>query len=157
MAIYKYCENRDLVFTTKHYVGHFENEFLKLEGHTIIIFGSHLKGYAWDGCSPKWEWLDLYLGTPDGVVRKQEAEVLTEREAPDGGRMCEVQTSYVPKTYYASMVHDILRQYQKELPITVKTGDLIFLEFLQLAKFKRAKLYYRAVRTAYHLYYKWIY
>jgi hypothetical protein len=26
------------------------------------------KGYRWDGCSPKWSWLDAFwLGTPDGV------------------------------------------------------------------------------------------
>jgi len=39
------------------------------------------KGYAWDGCTPKFCFYDILIGTPDGVVYSR-----TER----------------PKTYYAS-------------------------------------------------------
>lgn len=153
--VWKFCENRDLVFTTRYNVGNFENEFLKLSGNFITVFGSHLKGYAWDGCTPKWEILDFLPGTPDGVVRKQQVEVITDRIAPDGGRWCEVQFDYVPKTYYASLVHDLLYQFKADVPVSRKTTDLIFFEMMRATKFKPAKLYYLAVRLVGGIYGKW--
>lgn len=53
------------------------------------------RGYAWNGCTPKMCFLDLLIGTPDGVVH-----AVTGR----------------PKTYYASMVHDALPVSQNRLP-----------------------------------------
>ncbi len=46
-----------------------------------------MRGYAWNGCSPKYCLFDILLGTPDGVVDSRT------------GR---------PKTFYASLVHDAL-------------------------------------------------
>ena len=49
------------------------------------------EGYAWDGCSPKFNILDLFvLGTPDGIR--------------------DIETGKA-KTYYASLVHDALYQF----------------------------------------------
>lgn len=139
--VWKFCENTDLQFKTKHYVGEFENEWLKLDGHTITIFGSHMKGYAWDGCSIKWVLLDLYFGTPDGVVKKQACTEINQDE-----QMISQRFAYVPKTYFASMVHDILYQFKATVPVSRITADKIFLEIMETNKFKLAKVYYSAVR-----------
>lgn len=149
--VWKYCENRDLVFTTKYHVGHFVNEWLELDGHIITVYGSHLKGYAWDGCSPKTRFLDLYLGTPDGIVTKQYVEV--KEDSPRGQWP---QFDYVPKTYYASLVHDLLYQFKKEVPVSREVADLIFLEFMEAQGFILAGFYYRAVRAVGWIYGKWL-
>lgn len=143
MATYKFCENRDLVFYT-HYLGEFENEFLKLDGHELIIFGSHLHGYAWDGCTPKFEFLDIYIGVPDGTHREQTV-------------FCgdDYNTSWVPKTYYASLVHDVFYQFKADIPVSRKTADLIFLRLMQRANFKLAYPYYLAVRAFGWMFGKW--
>jgi len=49
-----------------------------------------MRGYAWNGCSPKYCLFDILLGTPEGVVDSR-----TRR----------------PKTFYASLVHDALYQF----------------------------------------------
>ena len=82
------------------------------------------EGYAWDGCSPKFNILDLFwVGTPDGAI--------------DEGK---------PITYYASLVHDALGQFRKEeeMPFDRKQRDLIFAEMLEGFIFQG--LYYMAVR-----------
>ena len=82
------------------------------------------EGYAWDGCSPKFNILDLFwVGTPDGAI--------------DEGK---------PITYYASLVHDALGQFRKEeeMPFDRKQRDLIFAEMLEGFVFQG--LYYMAVR-----------
>ena len=65
--------------------------FQDAEGQTRLLITTDgtitvLKGYAWDGCTPKVCFLDLLVGTPDGAVYE------------GTGR---------PKTYYASLVHDV--------------------------------------------------
>lgn len=88
------------------------------------------EGYAWDGCSPKFNILDLFwVGTPDGAL--------------DEGK---------PITYYASLVHDALGQFreEKEMPFDRKQRDLIFAEMLEGFTFQR--LYYMAVRIFGSLY-----
>jgi len=61
------------------------------------------RGYAWNGCSPKFCFLDLLLGTPEGVVHHHT------------GR---------PKTYYASMVHDALYQFlHNDAPIESESPE----------------------------------
>ena len=61
----------------------------------IIIIGSNPKhkGYAWDGCSPKFQILDLIFGTHDGAISENTGKAVT---------------------YYASMVHDVLYQFHDE-------------------------------------------
>ena len=92
---------------------------------TITIYA----GYAWDGCSPKWKFLDLwFLGTPDGAV--------------------DIRTGQ-PATYYASLVHDALGQFAKstpaDMPFTRRERDAIFRELL--GDFALADLYHWFLRT----------
>ena len=84
------------------------------------------KSYAWDGCSPKLNILDLFwVGTPDGALNENK-----------------------PVTYYASLVHDALGQFAKKypekIPFNRKERDLIFKEMLEGFFFQW--LYYQAVR-----------
>ena len=89
---------------------------------TIIV----PKGYAWDGCTPKYSFLDLFvLGTPDGII--------------------DIDTCK-PKTYYASLIHDALYQYYRWHDIPRKDIDLLFLKMMQEHKFKLSKMYYFFVR-----------
>lgn len=96
-----------------------------LRDGTIIIRGSKGRGYAWDGCTPKYELFDFIVGTPDGVL-----DYFTEE----------------PITYYASMVHDILYQFREEVPISRKTTDQLFRQILKEAGFRWWWLYYGMVR-----------
>lgn len=99
-------------------------------GQTWLVLTSDgcitvLRGYAWDGCSPKWCFLDVLFGTPDGVVSK-----ITKR----------------PKTYYASLIHDALCQFQPAgLPLTRAEADHCFLLLLRRDGFAPRGLYYAAV------------
>lgn len=93
---------------------------------TIAIFGTCDRGYAWDGCTPKWELLDFTIGTPDGRF-----DYLTQK----------------PMTYYASMFHDILYQNKKDLPISRLVVDKLFYKVLKESGFMWAGLYYFVVRV----------
>ena len=85
-----------------------------------------LPHYSWDGCSPKFFFLDIYIGTPDGVKHKD-----TQK----------------PKTYYASLFHDALYQfYRKNGPYKIKDADIIFLKLMRKYDFRLATIYYHAVR-----------
>ena len=92
----------------------------------ISVCGSALDGYAWDGCTPKFQFLDFVMGTPDGRFDLDTCE---------------------PITYYASMFHDALYQFKDEVPISRKTSDLIFFKLLNEADFTWSQVYYGAVRT----------
>ena len=85
------------------------------------------KGYAWNGCSPKFCFFDLLLGTPDGVVNA------------NTGR---------PKTYFASLIHDALYQFLKvsPTPLTRSQADGCFLRLMKESDFSLAYLYWAAVR-----------
>lgn len=90
------------------------------------------KDYAWDGCSPKFNVLDLFwVGTPDGAMNENK-----------------------PVTYYASLVHDALGQFAKKeperMPFNRQERDLIFREMLEGFTFQW--LYYLAVRILGPLY-----
>jgi len=90
--------------------------------------------YSWDGASPKVWALGRWIGTPDGSIDERTG---------------------LPRTYYATLVHDAL--YQFALPngiYTRKEIDEIFLKMLVEADFKQAKLYYRAVRWFGGIYHK---
>lgn len=100
-----------------------------------------LKGYAWDGCTPKFAFWDICIGTPDGVPNAQTKK---------------------PKAYYASLLHDALYQFSIEgLPAPLNERreiDRIFLEILARDGFAPRQLYYWAVRLfgflSFHLYTK---
>lgn len=83
-------------------------------------------GYAWNGCSPKFCFFDLLLGTPEGVVH-----VDTQK----------------PKTYYASLVHDALYQFLPDgLPLKRRHADAFFLRLLKESDFAFGRVYWLAVR-----------
>lgn len=95
-----------------------------VDAQTIQINGKQCTGYAWDGCSPKFNVFDLFIiGTPDGLID------------PKTGK---------PITYYASLVHDVLLQYQDLHNLSRKEIDGVFLHFL--GDFKLRRLYYLSVR-----------
>ena len=94
----------------------------------IVIKGSNKNGYAWDGCSLKFKVLDVYFGTPEGVINMK-----TEQT----------------KTYFASLVHDVLYQFSNDLKtcITRKQADKEFYYILKSDDFRLARLYYWVVRA----------
>ena len=84
------------------------------------------KDYVWDGCSIKWNLFDLLIiGTPDGII--------------------DINTMQ-PKTYYCSLVHDVLYQYYGYHGIPRLEIDRWFHTMLRRAHFAPAGIYYRAVR-----------
>jgi hypothetical protein len=99
------------------------------EVRLIIEVGGRVtvtKGYAWNGCTPKFFFLDLSFGTPDGAVYR-----------PTGR----------PKAYFASLVHDALYQFLgKDSPISRRQADEAFLRLLTDSRFRLRWLYWLAVR-----------
>jgi len=85
-----------------------------------------MRGYSWNGCSPKFCLFDILIGTPDGVVHL------------GTGR---------PKAYYASLVHDALYQFLPlSAPLTRADADRVFLRLLAESNFVPRRLYWLAVR-----------
>jgi hypothetical protein len=85
-----------------------------------------MRGYSWNGCSPKFCLLDILIGTPDGVVNV------------DTGK---------PKTYYASLVHDALYQFLLlDEAIKRRHADRFFLRLMGEASFAPRYVYWLAVR-----------
>ncbi|HAN19955.1 MAG: hypothetical protein A2X13_10940 [Bacteroidetes bacterium GWC2_33_15] len=123
--VYKFVHTEDTSIKTGIYGRVFESDWLKVEADgTITVKGSNGLGYAWDGCSPKFNFLQFTCGTPDGML---------------------VFETCKPITYYASMFHDVLYQYKKEIDITRKETDKLFKENLKKANFIWWWLYYFAV------------
>jgi len=86
-----------------------------------------MRGYAWNGCSPKFCVLDILIGTPDGVVHAGTGK---------------------PKAYYASLVHDALYQFLPvAAPVTRRDADRCFLRLLAASDFKPRYVYWLAVRV----------
>lgn len=86
-----------------------------------------LRGYSWNGCTPKICVLDLLIGTPEGAVYEG-----------TGKR----------KTYYASLVHDALYQFLREAsPLTRGDADRFFLRLMQESDFVLARVYWLVVRA----------
>lgn len=84
-----------------------------------------LSGYAWDGCTPKFSFFDILVGTPDGIPNERTKK---------------------PKTYYASLVHDVLCQFLEINPDVPRgRADKIFFELLKRDGFAPRYLYYFAV------------
>lgn len=84
-----------------------------------------MRGYAWNGCSPKFCVFDFLIGTPDGVVSDRT------------GR---------PKTYHASLVHDALYQFMPDgLPLSRLDTDICFLRLMAETGFLPRYLYFAVV------------
>lgn len=128
MGVYVYCIKQDYRYQSAIKGRAFENEWFKLsEDGTVIVKGTHYKGYAWDGCSFKLKIKDIYLGIPEAVLNF------------DTGQS---------KTYYASLIHDVFYQFSRGLMPFVKRKevDREFYSILRRDDFKFAKFYYIAVR-----------
>lgn len=109
---------KDLVFRDK---GGTVRLVIETSGRVTVM-----RGYAWNGCSPKFCLFDILIGTPDGVVH-----VGTGR----------------PKAYFASLVHDALYQFLPlSAPLTRADADWVFLRLLAESDFAPRRLYWLAVR-----------
>ncbi len=99
-------------------------EWLEISTTGLITVKANQRGYAWDGCTPKADILNLLIvGVPDGRIDYRTGK---------------------PYTYRASMVHDALYQYLDTIPVPKREVDLLF--FRMLGDFKLRRLYYWAVR-----------
>jgi hypothetical protein len=107
----------------------FKNDWLSLDAEGNIIVK---KNYAWDGCSPKGAFLDQIWGTPDGMI-----DLKTEK----------------PKTYLASLFHDVLYQFGSQTGVTRSEADQLFLACMKEMDFFWAYPYYAAVRAFGWLFY----
>ena len=128
MGVYVYCIKYDYHYQSAIKNRAFENEWFKLKPDgTVIVTGTYYKGYAWDGCSPKFKIKDVYLGILEGVLNF------------DTG---------LSKAYYASLIHDVFYQFSKEVKsfILRKEVDREFYVVLKRDNFRFAWLYYAAVR-----------
>ncbi|MCW5908024.1 MAG: hypothetical protein KIS94_09210 [Chitinophagales bacterium] len=124
--VYKFIHRTNVAIKTNLTGREFLNRWLHIvPDGTITLLAGTGGGYAWDGCTPKANWLDLTFGTPDGRL-----DYTTEQAI----------------TYYASMFHDVMYQYYTEVPISRKEADILFHLNLSHAGFKLAKLYYLGVR-----------
>lgn len=101
----------------------FENEWLSIKNNRVTIN----RNYSWDGCSPSYGLFNgsIWIGTPDGPLLE------------DG----------LPLTFYASMVHDAMCQFHKDVPLTRQQVSLLFWEMLIVRGMAKwcARLYYWAV------------
>lgn len=80
-------------------------------------------GYAWDGCTPKYDIAGLgVIGTPDGRLYQGK-----------------------PITYYASLVHDVLCQFKDEIDISKLQVIQIFNDMLAERNFAARVVYVSAV------------
>lgn len=128
MSVYVYCIKEDYRYQSAIKGREFENEWfrLSLDGE-VLIKGTHYKGYAWDGCSPKGKIKDLYIGTGEAVLNWETGK---------------------SKTFYASLVHDVFYQFSKDVRpfIKRKEVDREFRKILERDNFSFARFYYYAVR-----------
>ena len=97
----------------------FANDWTRITDGQITVF----KGYAWDGCSPKFTLTGLFtFGTPDGVLRHG-----------------------LPWTYHASLVHDVLCQFRPDHGLTQRQVTDLFADMLTQTRWPLTWLYVRAV------------
>ncbi|MDD5423027.1 MAG: hypothetical protein PHT32_06385 [Candidatus Omnitrophica bacterium] len=129
MSVYVYCIKEDYPYKSSITGRSFENEWVRLDPDgTITIKGTNRRGYAWDGCSPKIKIGDVYFGTSEAVLNDDTLQ---------------------SKTYYASMIHDVFYQFNKDVRslVTRKEVDREFYNILKRDGFRFAKAYYYGVRA----------
>lgn len=113
----------------------FWNDWLTISDGTIAV----KREYSWNGCKPKFVWLDIMWGTPDG-------------------KMIDTWRGDENITRCASMVHNALYQFKKEVykeGVTRKMADQIFYDIMKQDGFKLAKLYYLIARAFGWMFGKW--
>jgi hypothetical protein len=110
------------------------------------------KGYRWDGCSPKFNILNLFwVGTPDGLV------IGSEREVDQKGIDVDIPIGSERITHKASAVHDVLgyckrdpkmpsifKAYGSDLWLSPgrRARDTLFLKILKEKRFSPRFIYY---------------
>lgn len=113
MAVWRYKIDQDVEIETLHLKGtYFENKWIKIHDGKMTIRSQ----YAWDGCSPAY---CIRLGTslPNGLW----IGIWDGPKAQDG----------LPVTWLASLFHDALCQFRKDIRgLTKKKTVLIFEELL---------------------------
>jgi hypothetical protein len=131
IGMYRFVIKEDITFPNTLIKEPFEDPDKKWivinENGDIKITASNpdANGYAWDGCTPKIDILNLFsVGVPDGRVNVETGK---------------------PITYYASLVHDVLCQFRGKTWKHRKENDLVFLNYL--GDFKLRYVYYYAVRA----------
>jgi hypothetical protein len=128
MSVYVYCLKTDYRYQSSITGREFENDWFRLsQDGMVIVKGANYKGYAWDGCSPKFKIKDWYFGAWEAVLNF------------DTGQS---------KTYYASLVHDVFYQFSKELRSFIKRKevDQEFYHILKRDGLRLAEVYYLGVR-----------
>jgi len=139
--VWKFVEHEDLMYQTDILKGRSCNfNWLSLTPEGMLtVKGTFHKGYAWDGCTPKFNFLYITWGIFDGQLIKHK------------------NGKYRPYTYYASMVHDVLYQYRRCVPVTRKEADLIFYDMLKATGFRWSWLFYAGVRGFGWVFFGWKY
>lgn len=119
--IYKLDE--DFVYSNRRLRGYdYQDEWISISSGSIVI----RKGYAWDGCSFKFNFADVFiLGVPDGRI--------------------DIHT-YKPVTYHASLVHDALCQIARKGNFSYWRAANIFDDMLKEQNFAARWLYASAVK-----------
>jgi hypothetical protein len=125
------------------------------------------KGYRWDGCSPKFNILDLsWIGTPDGAIIGSERPT----QGPDAD--CHIPITHERVTHRASVVHDVLGycKYDSKMPSLFRASreerdlwlsrgrrnrDRLFFELLKMKNHRLARVYFFAVYLLGPLYDLW--
>jgi len=135
-AKYKFVTGQDIFIRQGLITGsEFRSPWLEIQPDGTIIIFYNKNGYSWDGCSPKFVFMDLLIGTPDGALSEQ---------------------TRLPVTWFASLVHDSIYQYKKTVPVTREEADKLFLIMLQEEGFKLARVYYTFVRLFGGIYGTWL-
>ena len=97
----------------------YANDHIEIKDGVLTI----KKGYAWDGCTPKWQPFGLVtFGTPDGALRFGK-----------------------PWLYHPSLVHDALCQFRHELPFTQAEVTQIWRDHLKRDRWPLWRAYTFAV------------
>lgn len=98
----------------------YSNQWVRFEGNKMIIS----KNYAWDGCSPTFSVLGLFtVGIPNGATYLGK-----------------------PWTYHASLVHDVMCQFQRDLPFNSDERTQVFDDFLRRREFPLRRVYVTVVK-----------
>jgi hypothetical protein len=133
--VYKFIHREDVWIQTNITGRKFVHERLVVEeSGKITVICSFMNGYAWDGCTPKWNCLHITWGTPDGKL-----DYATEK----------------PMTYYASLFHDALYQFKKDVGISRKEADKIFRILMKKNGYLWSGVYFMAVRLFGGFFGKW--
>ena len=135
-AKYKFVTTQDVRIQQGYLRGRaFRSPWLEIQPDGSIIIFKNEKGYAWDGCSPKFVVLDLLFGTPDGAL---------------------TESSHLPVTWFASLVHDAIYQYKGQAPVTRYEADRLFFIMLEEERFFWRYVYYFFVRAFGWIYGSWL-